>query len=117
MNVHDIKASSRSGNGVAILRGPHRPDLLRDEVLADVLVTSALRRPNHPALIWGQRIVSYGELNFASSEIGAGLARRGAGPGKVIGFWMPRGADLLIAQAGITKSGAAWLPFDAETPL
>jgi len=30
---------------------------------------------------------------------------------------MPRGADLLIAQAGVTASGSAWLPFDADVPL
>ncbi|MGL4975145.1 MAG: amino acid adenylation domain-containing protein, partial [Bosea sp. (in: a-proteobacteria)] len=31
--------------------------------------------------------------------------------------WMPRGIDLLVAQIGITLSGAAWLPFDAEAPV
>ncbi|WP_249351739.1 AMP-binding protein, partial [Corallococcus exiguus] len=30
---------------------------------------------------------------------------------------MPRGSDLLIAQIAITKSGAAWLPFDTEAPI
>ena len=35
----------------------------------------------------------------------------------IVGLFLPRGADLLIAQAGITNSGAAWLPFDADTPL
>ncbi|GMA75120.1 hypothetical protein GCM10025880_15370 [Methylorubrum aminovorans] len=29
---------------------------------------------------------------------------------------MARGTELLIAQIGIAKSGAAWLPFDAEAP-
>ncbi len=29
---------------------------------------------------------------------------------------MARGLDLLVAQIGITFSGAAWLPFDAEAP-
>src|ERR1035438_6910154 len=43
--------------------------------------------------------------------------RSNARPGLIVGLFLPRGADLLIAQAGITKSGAAWLPFDADTPL
>ena len=29
---------------------------------------------------------------------------------------MGRGFDLLIAQLAIAKTGAAWLPFDADTP-
>ena len=33
------------------------------------------------------------------------------------GLWMQRGQALLIAQIAITKTGAAWLPFDADTPL
>ena len=30
---------------------------------------------------------------------------------------MARGVELLIAQIAITKSGAAWLPFDADAPV
>src|ERR1035437_3214765 len=101
----------------AILRGPARPDLLRNECLTDILVATARRRPQHPALIWGERIVTYGELNASSDAMAGALFRRGAAAGRVVGLFMPRGADLLIAQAGIIKSGAAWLPFDAEFPL
>jgi non-ribosomal peptide synthetase-like protein len=101
----------------AVLRGSSRPDLIRNECLADILVTTARRLPHHPALIWGERNVSYGELNTSSDAVAGALLRHGAAAGRVVGLFMPRGADLLIAQAGITKSGAAWLPFDAETPL
>ena len=100
-----------------ILRGPNRPDLCRNECLADILKASARLRPEHPALIWGERIVSYGELDVASGKIATALIRRGAAAGQVVGLLLPRGADLLMAQAGITKSGAAWLPFDTDTPL
>ena len=101
----------------AVLRGPSRPDLLRDECLADILTSTARRRPRHPALIWGTRVLTYKELDAASERIAHALAQRGAASGRVVGLFMPRGADLLIAQAAITKSGAAWLPFDADTPL
>ena len=104
-------------DGPLVLRGPARPDLLRQECLADILTASAHRRPQHPALIWGERIVSYGELDARIGVVAGALSRHGAATGCVIGLFLPRGADLLIAQAGITKSGAAWLPFDAETPL
>ena len=33
-----------------------------------------------------------------------------------MGLWLDRGADLLVAQLAISKSGAAWLPFDADAP-
>jgi non-ribosomal peptide synthetase-like protein len=100
----------------AVLRGPSRPDLLREESLADILAATAKRSPQQPALIWGKRTVSYGELNALADTIGRALAHRGAAPRLVAGLFLPRGADLLIAQAGIVKSGAAWLPFDADAP-
>ena len=99
------------------LRGPHRPDLLREECLADILAATARRRPDHPALIWGSRTITYRELATDSAAVAAGLATRGLGPGRIAGLFLPRGAELLTAQAGITQSGAAWLPFDADTPL
>jgi non-ribosomal peptide synthetase-like protein len=98
------------------LRGPHRPDLLREETLPEMLAFTARRRPAYPALIWGSRIVSYRELVAAAGTVASALVRRGAAPGKIVGLFLPRGADLLMAQAGITYSGAAWLPFDAEAP-
>ena len=103
--------------GGAVLRGPPRPDLLRDECLGGILAATARRRPGHPALIWGPRVVTYQELDAASERLAGALAQRGAAPGCVVGLFLPRGADLLIAQAAITKSGAAWLPFDGDTPL
>lgn len=99
-----------------ILRGPARPDLLRDECLGDILSMTAGRAPEHPALIDGERVVSYGELLASARRLAQSLASRGIGPGQIVGLWLPRGADLLIAQAGIALANAAWLPFDAETP-
>jgi len=111
-----IEAAANPAGG-AVLRGPSRPDFLREECLADILRATARQRPNHPALIWGTRQISYQELDLASERLAGALVRRGAGPGRIAGLFLPRGADLLMAQAGVAKSGAAWLPFDADTPL
>jgi non-ribosomal peptide synthetase-like protein len=100
-----------------ILRGSHRPDLLRAECLPDLLAATARRQPEHPALIWDGRTVSYAELVATGETIAQALFRRQVAVGRIAGLWLPRGADLLMAQAGICLSGAAWLPFDAETPV
>ena len=59
-----------NGSRPAVLRGPDRPDLLREESLAQILAATASRVPQHPALVWGPRIVSYGELQAASELLG-----------------------------------------------
>ena len=99
-----------------ISRGPARPDLLREETLPDILSATAWRTPDHPAILWGDRVVSYAELDETSNVLAYELRRRGASAHRIIGLFLPRGADLLIAQAGILKSGSAWLPFDADVP-
>lgn len=109
--------SDTDNQAMAILRGPHRPDLQRHECLPDLLAATAKARPDHPALLWEDRTVSYAELEALAAKIGGALVQRGARPGRVAGLLLPRGADLLVAQAGISKSGAAWLPFDAATPV
>ena len=101
----------------AILRGDIRDDLIRDEVLADLFAATARARPDHPALVFGETRHSYGEVDARSDAIAGGLIARGIGPGDVVGLWMGRGPELLIAQIAIAKSGAAWLPFDADAPV
>lgn len=101
----------------SILRGPKRPDLIDDACLAGLFAATARRLPEKIALIHGDRRLSYGELNVLSDRVAAHLNQAGIGPGQIVGLWAPRGIDLLVMQLGIVKSGAAWLPFDAETPV
>ncbi len=98
------------------LLGPIRPELIRRECLADLFETTARRRPDHPALIFGEKVLSYGELDALADRVAGRLIEAGVRPGQIVGLWLPRGLDLLTMQLGIAKTGAAWLPFDAETP-
>src|ERR1039457_789736 len=52
----------------AVLRGPARPDLLRDETLSEILAATARRSPQQPALIWGERVVSRSEERRVGKE-------------------------------------------------
>lgn len=103
--------------GLSVLRGPFRPDLLRDEVLADLIAATAKTCGVQRALVGTDRTLTYAELEAEANRLAQGLIEAGIGPGDVVGLWMPRGVDLLVAQVAITKSGAAWLPFDADAPI
>lgn len=103
--------------GLSVLRGPFRPDLLRDEVLADLIAATAKTCGVQRALVGTDRTLTYAELEAEANRLAQGLIEAGIGPGDVVGLWMPRGVDLLVAQVAITKSGAARLPFDADAPI
>jgi non-ribosomal peptide synthetase-like protein len=100
-----------------VLYGPHQPELLRDEILADLLEASARRAPDQIALVSGVRRLSYRELDEQASLAASRLIEAGIRPGHIVGLWMPRGIELLVMQAAIAKAGAAWLPVDEDTPV
>jgi len=100
-----------------ILWGESRLDLVRVEVLADILEATTARTPNQLALVFGDLSLSYFELNAQADQVASHLIEAGVRPGHRVGLWLPRGIGLLTMQAGIAKTGAAWLPFDADTPV
>ena len=99
-----------------ILQGAIRPDLIRNEVLADIFEATATLNPDQLALVFGAQQLSYVALNAQADLVASHLLHAGVVPGDVVGLWLPRGIDLLAMQLGIAKTGAAWLPFDADTP-
>jgi non-ribosomal peptide synthetase-like protein len=99
------------------LAGEKRPDLIRDEVLSEILAATVGDRGEHPALVDASRRLSYTEIWAQAGRQARGLSLSGVGPGDMVGLWMPRGIDLLVAQIAITRAGAAWVPFDAEAPV
>jgi non-ribosomal peptide synthetase-like protein len=101
----------------AFLAGVSDPSLIREEVLADIFTASAAANPGKRIYRSGSRELTYGEVDRLTTRAARRLAALGAGPGKVLGLWMPRGIDLLMAQIAIVKSGAAFLPFDADAPV
>ncbi|CDG83792.1 Pls/PosA family non-ribosomal peptide synthetase [Janthinobacterium agaricidamnosum] len=100
-----------------ILYGPAQPELLREEVLADLLENTARLTPDHLALIDGAQRLSYRELDQQASLAAGRLIDAGVKPGDIVGLWLPRGITLLVMQAAIAKAGAAWLPVDEDTPV
>ncbi len=100
----------------SILFGQNQSELIITEVLADIFEATAARLPNQIALIFGERKLSYSELNNKADLVASHLIDRGVSPGQIIGLWLPRGIELLVMQLAIAKTGAAWLPFDADTP-
>lgn len=100
----------------SIIKGADRPDLIRNETLADIFTQSAADYAAKVALIFENRQLTYAELDRWSDAVAADLAANGISPGAKIGIWYKRGLELHVAILGIIKAGAAYVPIDREMP-
>ena len=78
---------------------------------------SALReRRSDPAVITGNRVLSYAELDRLACRLGHGLRSEGAAVNRLVAVVMDKGWEQVAAVLGILHSGAAYLPIDAGLP-
>ncbi|HZX59198.1 MAG TPA: AMP-binding protein [Mucilaginibacter sp.] len=103
-------------NQLSIVIGADRPDLIRDETLADLFASSVQKYANKTALIFHDEQLTYAELDSWSDAIADYLRKNDIGSGCSVGVWWPRGLELHAAILGIIKAGAAYVPVDREIP-
>ncbi|MFE6049558.1 amino acid adenylation domain-containing protein [Kitasatospora sp. NPDC056446] len=84
--------------------------------LHGLFTAQARRTPDAEAVVYGERRVSYAELDALSGRLAAALAAGGIGPGDVVAVALPRGVDLVVALLAVLRAGAAYLPLDPEYP-
>ena len=88
----------------SLLMGLPRPDLLRDEILADLLEATARQMPDKTALIDGMQSLTYAELDDAASLAASRLIEAGVGPGqRPLRHAVVRGAAAVRARAGSSR--------------
>ena len=73
--------------------------------------------PTLPAVVHGDRTLTYGELEERSNRLANHLLGTGVKKGDVVGICLERGLDLVTGLLAIVKTGAAYLPLDADFPL
>ncbi len=74
------------------------------------------RTPEAVALSFGDRRMTYRELDQAANRLAHLLANQGAGPGQYVALLLPRSPDAIVAILAVLKTGAAYLPIDPAAP-
>lgn len=72
--------------------------------------------PNHPALAFGERALTYDELNSRANRLTRCLRSLGVDRNKTVAVCLPRSLDMMIGILATIKAGGAWLPLDASQP-
>lgn len=78
--------------------------------LGDVARDGARRYGNRPAVIHGDRRLSYAQLEHASAALGARLLGDGLGRGGHVGILLPNGVDFVVTLFAVTRVGGVAAP-------
>ncbi len=91
-------------------------EYLRDATLPQVLLSRAKHNRECVAVRCGERSLTYEQLEERSNALAWHLRENGAGCGDIVGVYLGRSIDLLIAFLGVMKAGACYLPLDPAFP-
>ena len=80
--------------------------------LARILVDTAARHPDRPALRLGDLIVTYAELDAASRRVAGLLREHGVAPGDRVAIMLPNVPEFASAYYGALRYGAIVLPMN-----
>ena len=93
----------------------------RGECLHQLFEAQAARTPEREAIVWQDgdgraAALSYRALELAAHRLARRLRGLGVGPETVVGLFLDRGPDRVVAMLGVLAAGGAYLPLDPAYP-
>ncbi len=82
-----------------------------------MIAAQAGARPDAPAVVCADRVVSYAELDRRANRIANHLVNLGVKAETIVATCLPRSADSIIVTLAIMKAGGAFLPLDPKHPI
>ncbi|HEX7317777.1 MAG TPA: amino acid adenylation domain-containing protein [Pyrinomonadaceae bacterium] len=77
----------------------------------------AARTPEAIALVFGDQLVAYAELNERANRLAHHLRTLGVGAEVPVGLCVERSVEMVVGLLGILKAGGAYVPLDPRDPL
>jgi amino acid adenylation domain-containing protein/non-ribosomal peptide synthase protein (TIGR01720 family) len=93
-----------------------RTDYPAHECIHRLFESHVSRAPESIALVFGDKSLTYAQLNKRSNQLAHYLQASGVGPEVPVGVCMERSVEMLVALLGILKAGGAFLPFESSEP-
>ncbi|HEU0298458.1 MAG TPA: amino acid adenylation domain-containing protein, partial [Longimicrobium sp.] len=76
----------------------------------------AARAPDAVAVVMGDAVLRYGELNARANRLARRLRALGVGTDVRVGTCFPRSLEAAVAMLGVLKAGGAYVPLDPAAP-
>jgi amino acid adenylation domain-containing protein/thioester reductase-like protein len=96
----------------------HTPtELTEQKCFQQVFAEQVARTPNNIAVVFEEETLTYAELNSRSNQLAHYLQKLGVKPEVLVGIYMHRSLEMMIALLAILKAGGAYLPLDPDLPV
>lgn len=88
----------------------------RDVGLHELIEAQVELTPDAEAVRFGNRSLSYRELNARANQIANYLRKRGVGRDVLVGVYAERSIEMVVSLLASLKAGGVYLPLDPEYP-
>jgi amino acid adenylation domain-containing protein len=88
----------------------------QDKCVHHLFEECATKYPERPALCFGDRLLTFAELDREANRIAHVLRQHGVSSNLPVALCVERSAEMIIALLGILKAGACYLPLVPDTP-
>ena len=92
-------------------------DYPKDLSLPSAFERQVNRSPDATALRFAGRKWSYRELNDEANRLAHRLIEKGVGSDSLVGVFLERSPEMVMAVLGVLKTGAAYVPLDPAYPV
>ncbi|MGH4024510.1 MAG: non-ribosomal peptide synthetase, partial [Pseudonocardiaceae bacterium] len=100
----------------AVVAPESAPERRPEALTVDMFRARATAEGREVALLSGDRLVSYAELDGRSDQLARVLRGRGVGPETRVAVMLPRSVDLVVALLAVLKAGGTVVPVDTGYP-
>ncbi|ARU60228.1 hypothetical protein CBW65_03505 [Tumebacillus avium] len=91
-------------------------DFPTDKLVHELFEARAAANPDGIAIQYEEEQVTYRELNERANQLARLLKAEGVGPERVVGIYLERSPNMIVALLSILKAGGAFVAFDPAFP-
>jgi non-ribosomal peptide synthetase component F len=85
--------------------------------LASLFESQVHRTPDALAIEFEREALTYSDLNCRANQLAHLLKQMGVGPDVLVGLYMERSLETMVAVLGVLKAGGVYVPMDTTYPL
>ena len=99
-----------------VKRNQRQSSQLNNKTIQQLFCEQALKSPDSIALCYGDKSLTYAQLDERSNQIAHSLQEQGVGPDTLVAIMFERSIEMIVSLLGILKSGGAYVPLDPDYP-